>query len=91
MPAARLLPLTVRLAPEADNGILPRLVAPSENVTLPVGAVSLAALMVAVSCVEAVDAMVAGLAATDVVVVAAGALTVTVVELPELEKFPVAM
>ena len=90
LPAAKLLPLTVRLAPEAANETLPRLVAPSENVTLPVGwAVPLAALTVAVSCVDPVDAMVAGLAATDVVVLTNGEVTVTVVEPLELEFAPV--
>jgi hypothetical protein len=91
-PTARLLPFRVRVAAEPTNATVPRTVRPTEKVTLPVGAaVPDVALTVAVIFVDAVDAMLVGLAATDVVVVTVGALTVTVTELLELEKFPVAV
>src|SRR5271157_2538816 len=93
--AAKLDPCTVNIAEavplEPDSAALPRVVLPSEKVTLPVGKdAPLTAFTVAVSCVDAVDAMAAGEATTDVVVVA-GALTATVVEALELKKFPVAV
>ena len=89
LPMARTLPFTAWVAtPDADNEALPRGAPPIEKVTLPVGtAVPLAAFTVAVSWVVAVDAMVDGLAATDVVVVTTtGAVTVTVADPDELAK-----
>jgi len=92
LPMARVLPFTDRVAEEPDNGVLPSTVLPSEKTTIPVGGtVPLAALTVAVSNVDVVDVMLEGLAATDVVVVTGGAVTVTVVELLEPKKFPVAV
>jgi hypothetical protein len=88
LPAARLLALTVRVAPDAVNGAVPSVVFPSPNVTLPAGtAVPLAGFTMAVSCVVAVDAMLAGFAVTDIVV-ETGAVTVTVVDAVALAKFP---
>ena len=89
VPMARLLPLRVRLALDAESGALPRMVLPSEKVTLPVGAEVPLVFTVAVSSVEAVDAMEEGLAVTKRVVVTRGAITVMAVELPEPRKFPV--
>ena len=89
---ARLLPFTVRIAPDAVNGALPRAVFPSEKAMLPVGKeIPLAARTVAMSCVAAVDAITGGRATADVVVATDAAETVTVAEPPELEKFPVAV
>jgi hypothetical protein len=91
LPIARLLPLTARVAPDAVNGKVPSVVFPSANVTLSVGtAVPLAGFTVAVSCVVAVDAMLAGFAVTDVVVETAGVVTVTDTVALELEKLPAA-
>ena len=94
--AARLDPYTVSVAlavpPLPDSVALPRVVLPSLKAMVPAGAtVPLAALTVAVSAVDPADAMVEGLAATDVVVATAGAVTVTVVEPLELAKFPLAL
>jgi hypothetical protein len=88
----RLLPFTVRVALEPEIGALPRIVLPSEKATTPVGkALPLAALTVAVSCVDPVNEMIEGLAPSDVIVTTGGAVTVTVVELLEPKKLPVAV
>jgi len=90
LPTASALPLTVSVAPDAVSGTLPKVVLPSENVTLP-AATPLAALTVAASCVDPVDAMVEGLAVSDMVVATGGIVTATVVVPDELLKFPVAV
>ena len=89
-PMARLLAFTVKAAPDADNVELPRAVLPSEKVTLPVGVAVPLALTVAVSTVEAVDAMEAGFAASEVVVATGGTVTITEIVPLEFEKLPLA-
>lgn len=74
------MPATLRVAtPCADNVEDPSDVAPSRNITVPVGAaLPVAAFTVAVSVVEALCARLAGLAVSVVVVAVSGAVTVTV-------------
>ena len=92
LPMPRLLPFTVRMALEADNGAVPRTVFPSANDTFPVGETPpFAGLTAAVSIVDAVGAIVAGFALIEMVVAIAGsAATVTIVDPDELLKFPLA-
>lgn len=92
-PIESLLPLTVSTAvpeePDVVSVAVPNDAVPAVKVTVPLGAVvPLAGFTVAVICVEAVDAMLTGLAARVVVVATAGVVTVTVVDAVELEKFP---
>lgn len=92
LPVVKVLPFTAKVAPDAESGTLPRVVLPVEKITVPVGkALPLAALTVAVTTVAAEVAIVDGLAATEVLVATGGAVTVTVVEALEFEKFPVAV
>ena len=96
LPMLRLLPFTARVAPafaaEAANEAVPRTVLPTAKVTLPVGAaLPLAGLTVAVTCVVSVARMLAGFAATVVVVATGGPVTVTVVVAVEFAKLPVAV
>ena len=63
---------------------------PSEKVTVPVDKAVPFALTIAVSSVDAVDAMAGGSAATDVVVATGAAVTVTETDPFELEKVPIA-
>ncbi|HUD98246.1 MAG TPA: hypothetical protein VMR62_01640 [Bryobacteraceae bacterium] len=85
----RLLPFTTNVAPEADSVAVPSVELPAENVTLPVGtALPLAGFTVTDSWVDAVDAMFAGLAVTDVVVLTADAVTVTAIDAEEAAKLP---
>ncbi len=80
-PTARLVPFTVKVAlPEARVEV-PSVVAPTANVTDPVGSADPeAGLMVAVRMVDAVCARVAGLAEMTVVVAMAGTVTTTIAE-----------
>lgn len=95
LPTARALPFTVSTATGvpvvAVKATEPRIVVPRVNLTLPVGAADpLAAFMVAVNCVVAVEAMVVGFAVTVVVVLTTGGgVTETVVVPVELPKLPV--
>lgn len=82
-PAARLVPLTVSvpvaLVPETVSVAVPRDAPPAVNETVPDGAaVPLAAFTLAVRTIEALWAMLAGLAATVSVVDTAAAVTITV-------------
>ena len=68
-PTARLLPFTTSVAVPAATTEVPRVVAPIENVTLPVGLVApVTAATVAVSVVLAVAAILAALAVSVMVV-----------------------
>jgi hypothetical protein len=92
-PVLRLLPLTVKVATPAESVADPSEVEPADNATLPVGAaVPDAAFTVTVTWVVPDVASVAELTATDVVV-AIGAVEVTVtLTLPEeLAKLPIAV
>jgi hypothetical protein len=94
LPVARLVPFTVRVAvevaPDAVSDAVPRMVFPTANVMFPVGAaLPLAGFTVATSWVVAVEAILAGVAVTDVVVLTTGAVTVTATDADELAKFPV--
>ena len=81
-------PSTVSFATPLESVPVPSVVAPTAKVTVPVGVLlPLTALTVAVTTVDEVDAIVVGLAAT-VVVVAIGAVTVTVAEPLDAAKFP---
>jgi hypothetical protein len=92
LPMARLLPLTVSVAVEPETVADPRVVLPTMKVTLPVSAVlPLAGFTVAVKTVLAEDAMLAGFAATVVVVATGGVVTATVTDPLELEKLPLAV
>ena len=85
---ARLLPFTVREAVDPERAADPRVVLPSVNVTVPVGAaLPLAGFTVAVSTVFAEEGMLAGLAVTVVVVAMS---SVTVADPEELAKPPAA-
>jgi hypothetical protein len=92
LPAARLLPLTVRAAvPAGDIVAVPREVVPSANATLPAGvAVPEAGFTVAVNRVVALWLMLDGLAVTAVVVPTSGETmsTVTVAVEPARLLFP---
>lgn len=82
LPAARLLPLTVRVAmdeePDAVSAADPSDTLPRLKVTVPAGAALPAGpFIVAVTCVDAVCAMLAALAVTVVVVATVGAVTTT--------------
>jgi len=94
LPPARLLPFTVRAAvtvpPEPASAAVPRERPPAEKVALPVGAVlPLAAFTVTVKTVDALWAILAGLAANEAVVAVRGAATVTVIAVEtELVKPP---
>lgn len=82
LPGVRLLAFTVKVAvavdPEAVSIPDPRETFPAVKVTLPVGAVvPLAGFTVAVNCVVAVWAMLAGLAASVVVVAICGEVATT--------------
>jgi hypothetical protein len=94
-PVARLLPLTVNaavaVAPEIVMVADPSVVLPLVKVTIPDGAaVPVAAFTDAVTTVAPLCAIAAGLAVTDVAVFTGGAVTVTITEAVEPEKFPVA-
>jgi hypothetical protein len=94
LPAARLLPFTVSVAvtvpPEPASAAVPNAVPPAEKLTLPVGAVlPLAAVTVTVKTVDALWAILTGLAANKAVVAIRGAATVTVIAAEtELAKLP---
>jgi hypothetical protein len=86
LPIARLLPWTVRVAVDPEIVAVPRVVLPTVKVTVPAGAVApLAGLTVAVNTVLAEERMVAGFAASVVVV---PVVATTAVEPLELEKLP---
>ena len=85
LPPARLLPFTINaavaVAPEPASVAVPSVMFPAEKVTLPAGVtLPLAALTVAVNCVVALCAILAGLAASVVAVATGGAVTTTVTE-----------
>jgi len=90
LPVARLLALTVMVTePDEETGAVPRVEFPAVKANVPVGvAVPLAALTVAVSCVEAVEAITAGFAEAVVTVATAGAVTVTVTVPLDTAKLP---
>ncbi len=87
---ARLLPFTVRTAPELLSGTTPSDVLPSANDTLPAGT-PLVAFTVALICVVPPGAMIAGLAAAEMLVATTGAVTVTDTDPLEFVKLPVAL
>lgn len=90
-PVARLAPFTVMVATPELKITEPSVVVPTMNETLPAGwALADAALTIAVSTVEAVDAMDVGFAVTDMVVAGNGEVTVIVVVALEVAKLPVA-
>lgn len=86
LPIARLLPWTARVAVVPEIVADPRMVLPTVKVTVPAGAlVPLAGFTVAVNTVLAEERMVAGFAASVVVV---PVVATTAVEPLELEKLP---
>ena len=90
-PAARLDPLTVSEAVPLARTADPSDVVPVVKAMLPVGAVlPVAGFTVTVNSVDAVAAMVAGLAVTVVVVGGSGAVTVSVIGDAVEEAKPVA-
>ena len=91
LPVARPLPLPVKVAdevdPEAISVTVPSVLPPTENVTLPVGAVlPLPGFTVATSRVVPVVTMLVGLAVTVVVVVTVVDVIVTATEADETAK-----
>jgi len=94
LPGARLAPFTVRVAaaapPEPASAAEPSERLPAEKMTLPVGvALPLAAFTLTVKIVDALAAMLVGLAANEAVVEIKAAVTVTVTgDETELAKLP---
>jgi hypothetical protein len=99
VPTGRLPPFSVKVAVETPpepasvavpSEIGPAAVAvPNENVRLPAGAtVPVAAFTVTLNCVDALWAMLAGLAVTVVVVATAGLVTITTTDPEEAAKTP---
>ncbi len=87
LPDERLLPLTVRVAPEAVSGADPSTVLPSVKVTVPAGAIVPAeAFTTAVTWVVPAAVILAGAAVTVVAVGTEEEVTVTVVVPVELAK-----
>lgn len=87
LPAEREFPATVIDALPWERFALPSVFPPTVKVTVPVGkVVPLAGFTEAVTTVLAVEAMVAGIAETLVVVAMAEDVTLTVVEAVELVK-----
>jgi hypothetical protein len=95
LPVVRLLPLTVNaalaVAPEIVKVADPSVVLPLVKVTIPDGAVApFAAFTDAVTTVAPLCGIAAGLAVTVVAVFTGGAVTFTITEAVEPEKFPLA-
>lgn len=89
LPTERPLPFTVRLAVDPEIGVVPSVLSPSRNATVPVSAaVPLTGSTVAVNSVLAAEEMLAGLA---VIVVVVATVTATVADPVEFAKFPVAV
>ncbi len=90
-PSARALPLTVKVAVDPETVADPSDVLPTLNATVPAGGVlPVAAFIVAVKTVLAVEEKLVGLAVTVVVVATGGGVTVTVTVPFEFWKLPVA-
>lgn len=88
LPTESLLPWTVMLAVDPEIVVVPRVLLPSRKVTVPAAAaVPLVGLTVAVSDVLPEEEMLAGLAASVVVVATGGAETATVTDPLDVEKF----